>query len=152
MKLRNKTTGWITEDIMIDSNEGEGIIISGICYDKISDIANEWEDFEEPKKKWLITEGGYILGYSPEIKNEGEKIGNCFETKEEAQKAVKKLKAWKRLKDLCQFSFNGIITNSRGKISGVKVAFDERPATFKEQEQAYKDLYLLFGGENDTTE
>ena len=40
-------------------------------------------------------------------------IGNCFDTIEEAEKAVEKLKAWKRLKDK-GFRFTGLSNESIG--------------------------------------
>lgn len=154
MKLRNKKTGWITEDIMMDFSEGEGIVIDGKRYDRISDINNDWEDYEEPSGTyWLDTDKERIVESDLPITDYCFKylreLGLAFTTKEEAEQAVEKLKAWKRLKDLCQISFNGVVTNSKGKVTGVKVVFDEHPVTFDEQEQAFKDLELLFGEEDE---
>ena len=92
MKLRNKKTGEIVE--ATDFN-----IISD--YNSLAELNEEWEDYEE--KGWYITENGEVrenrsLGIVEE-ESEYRKIGNCFRTKEEAEKAVEKLKAWKRLKD-----------------------------------------------------
>ena len=69
--------------------------------------AFEWkyeEDYEEPKVYWYIGDRGEIF---PEAVEEPEhiwhqarkEIGNYFETKEEAEQAVEKLKAWQRLRD-----------------------------------------------------
>lgn len=40
-----------------------------------------------------------IIGYNPEREAYRKSIGNYFETKEEAEKAVERLRAWKKLKD-----------------------------------------------------
>lgn len=62
----------------------------------------EREDYEEPKNHWFIDCDGKIysidrlVGYDL---NKLKEIGNYFETEEEAEKAVEKLKTWKRLKD-----------------------------------------------------
>ena len=64
-------------------------------------------------------------------------IGNYFETKEEAEKAVEKLKAWKRLKDK-GFRFVEYDTEHCG-LSTIYFVYDN--------EIDKKDLDLLFGGE-----
>ena len=65
----------------------------------------EWEDYEEPKNDkmfWIDYDSEVVedttTPFDTDIK-QLKKIGNYFETKEEAEKAVEKLKAWKRLKD-----------------------------------------------------
>jgi hypothetical protein len=72
-------------------------------------------------------------------------IGNYFETKEEAELAVEKLKAWKRLKDkgvkIIGYYCDGE-TNRKGEFSGeVNVTIDVP------QEVDINIFYLLFGGE-----
>ena len=83
-------------------------------YSKLLSSANltaeELKD-EEPKEYWYIeSDGSIIQNHKPTYINhllDGLKfIGNYFETKEEAEKAVEKLKAWKRLKDK-GFRFSG---------------------------------------------
>lgn len=69
----------------------------------ISDMFYNPEPKEEPKDHYYIDYDGDImiveaLDYEPKIKAM-KQIGNYFETEEEAEKAVEKLKAWKRLKD-----------------------------------------------------
>lgn len=108
MKLKNKKTGEIGYLIV-----GKGVdhyVVAddnwNACgkYKSLAELSEDWEDYEEPKKYWYIGDRGEIF---PEIvENPGhiwhqarKEIGNYFETKEEAEKAVKKLKAWKRLKD-----------------------------------------------------
>lgn len=104
------------------------------------------EDYEEPKKRWYITENGEIREFRIALINEKPRdyieIGNYFETKEEAEKAVEKLKAWKRLKD------KGI------KLEGwYDSVGDDHPDNmlFRISEDAWEtdtveDLDLLFGG------
>lgn len=93
MKLRNKRTGEII--ILIDH------IFDN--YNSLAELNEAWEDYQEPKEHW------YIYGAEPlqvdernwnqDFIDELKVIGNYFETEEEAEKAVEKLKAWKRLKD-----------------------------------------------------
>ena len=96
----------------------------------------EWEDYEEPKRMWIIdTMNDRIEDFDIPINSPFNKqIGNYFETKEEAEKAVEKLKAWKRLKD------NGFEF----------ISCSDNDADFK-LENGYEgyiyDLDLLFGGE-----
>ena len=93
MKLRNKKTGEI--------KEVEPITIGG--FRSLAELNEEWEDYKEPKENWFIHDGVGEAMYA-EDKNDcfdraHKKIGNYFDTREEAEKAVEKLKAWKRLKD-----------------------------------------------------
>jgi hypothetical protein len=72
-------------------------------------------------------------------------LGNYFETKEEAEKAVEKLKAWKRLKDKgFRFTFWDMRSGSGkdGHCEGEFVMFSECPDDIETA-----DLDLLFGGE-----
>lgn len=73
-------------------------------YSSIKKFMDEWEDApEEPKGYWHIDSDGELIYESSddgcEFDNDCKVIGNYFETKEEAEKAVDKLKAWKRLRD-----------------------------------------------------
>lgn len=113
MKLRNKKTGVIVDLVqgyIKDSYYGQKIEIKpvaisnkeGYIYDSLAELNSEWEDYEEPKEYWHIfgtnitkTQDGLDEVYDKRNKE----IGNYFESKEEAEKAVEKLKAWKRLKD-----------------------------------------------------
>jgi hypothetical protein len=69
-------------------------------------------------------------------------IGNYFETKEEAEKAVEKLKAWKRLKDK-GFRFNMWTIPEEPKTPHIKLGIE---AEVDVPDSPY-DLELLFGGE-----
>ena len=146
MKLKNKKTGEIKEFALFDGNELQG----GAT---LESLTKEWEDApEEPKEHWCINEFG-----TPEMAGRFNReniydksrklIGNDFETKEEAEKAVEKLKAWKQLKDNCNFRFNGLERDEIGRLLGVKVAFDKAQVTFDTAKRCYEILDLLFGGE-----
>lgn len=68
------------------------------------ELDEKYEDCEEPKEYWCIDWAGGInhitvLDDVDEYEENKKEIGNYFETREEAEKAVEKLKAWKRLKD-----------------------------------------------------
>ena len=133
MKLRNKKTGEIVE--ATDFN-----IISD--YNSLAELNEEWEDYEEPKDYYFIRSESLTIGYSP-ISNtrscrNRKAIGNYFETKEEAEKAVEKLKAFKILKD------NGFKFNAW--YGGSKVISFSIPQEIIGKSTA-KDLNLLFGGE-----
>lgn len=69
-------------------------------------------------------------------------IGNYFETKEEAEKAVEKLKAWERLKDK-GFRFEGF-GEVTGYTNGIAIY-----AKLDNSGDYAEDLDLLFGGEDE---
>lgn len=104
MRLRNKKTGHIIEcsiicsdenlsPRLIESNEGRPITLA--------ELNEEWEDYEENKYYWYIDDMGIpsICSKHHDKTAKRKAIGNYFETREEAEKAEEKLKAWKRLKD-----------------------------------------------------
>ena len=132
MKLQNKKTGKVVEWF----NNTDGIFPNSLA-----ELNEEWEDYEEPKDHYYIDFDGDImiveaLDYEPKIK-EMKQIGNYFETKEEAEKAVEKLKAWKRLKDK-GFRFIDHIDRDTGQ------------GMTRYEWDGYingEDLDLLFGGE-----
>ena len=143
MKIKNKKTGEIVE--ATDFN-----IISE--YNSLAELNEDWEDYEEQKKYWYLTDAGCLCQTS--IHNDKtairKRIGNYFDTKEEAEKAVEKLRAWKRLKDK-GFKFIGV--RGIGKVIDFDipepynhVGFDEYVAS-KDEIEFYDDLLLLFGGE-----
>lgn len=108
MKLRNKKTG----EIVPASNIAVGIGKDGEWYDSLAELNEEWEDYEEPKEFFAISpyrkDGYELFPYDnfEHIYELAKELGIAFETKEEAEKAVEKLKAWKRLKDK-GFRFDG---------------------------------------------
>ena len=153
MKLRNKKTGKIinskellTDEFVIDVfSKDFNYFIS-----KINKIQEEWEDCEEPKEYWYIdTTEGSVVEHTQECfeltDKERKEIGNYFETKEEAERAVEKLKAWKRLKDN-GFEFDGIRLEGSNCLIKTKLK-DNTGVTFNNAQQFYEDVDLLFGGE-----
>ena len=148
MKLRNKKTGEIV-DLSVGtlySNNNGGLInirqfrdsVDTDKYSSLAELNKEWEDYEEPKKYYIYGDS-VLLGTVGDFVEPGFKqIGNWFETKEEAEQAIEKLRALKRLKD-AGFRFDGwqkIIEFNHGNI------------TFKiDGNTNGEDLNLLFGGE-----
>ena len=137
MKLRNKKTGEIGQLHCDDENEGclvwAGDKVSP--YHSISELNEEWEDYEEPKWNWYIDWNG-------EIKQCDNRVGALlkFETEEEAEKAVEKLKAWKRLKDK-GFKFKWWVRTTDNFGDTIEITATSPTMTCSE------DLDLLFGGE-----
>lgn len=144
MKLRNKKTGEIAfpdrqfqEDSLklVCENTGKSYTVK-----TLAKLNEEWEDYEEPKRHWIIdTMNDRVEDFDvPMAFNES--IGNYFGTREEAEKAVEKLKAWKRLKD-AGFKFKGFDWRDRGTIGDYEIY------ARVEGEVCSLDLDLLFGGE-----
>ena len=158
MKLRNKKTGEI-----VDFNKGNfisskdyGFVIykdggRGIEYNSLAEFNEEWEDYEEPKDKgyWYIDDL-CRMRYSSELLDEIDDrpnnwmirklCGNYFDTREEAEKAVEKLKAWKRLKDKgFRFKTWGWDDSSNNEYT-IYFTLDSKTGDAV-------DLDLLFGGE-----
>ena len=133
MKLRNKRTGEIVE--ATDFN-----IISD--YNSLAELNEEWEDYEEPKEYWLITWCGEVdkeTDDGMEVDKDCKVIGNYFSSREEAEQAIEKLKAWKRLKDK---GFKFVDFNRINDCASlIRATFDESWS------EIYDDLDLLFGGE-----
>ena len=120
-------------------------------FSRISELFELFEDYEEPKEYYAIDLQSDIIrwarhSWGEKTTNKIKEIGNYFETKEEAEKAVEKLKAWKRLKDK-GFRFNGKEVFSEGliKIDGVLPALEG--ADNAKRLKIIDDLDLLFGGE-----
>ena len=137
MKLRNKKTGEIVEKYpdRFVINSGEQIR----QYGSLAELNEEWEDYEEPKEFYVVDLDGEILPSDFEDKTikKSKEFGNYFETKEEAEKAVEKLKAWKRLKDK-GFRFIDHLERDSGQ-GMTRYEWDG----YRDKE----DLDLLFGGE-----
>ena len=137
MKLRNKKTG----EIVVF---GEGIVdLNRIGCKNVAEMMEAgWEDYEEPKGYWYINEFGTPTEITHTRENiydkQRKEFGNYFETEEEAEKAVKKLEAWKRLKDK-GFRLSAAVSDS---------FFCLDIYMSGEAYEAIKDdLMLLFGGE-----
>ena len=155
MKLRNKKTG---EMGIINYFDNQSIVIYPIdenwnakgdkkyVYHSLTELNAEWEDYEEPKEYWYIECDGEVysierlIGYDS---NKLKEIGNYFETRTEAEKAVEKLKAWKRLKD------KGISLHLQKQFRGDGIGYSRTISTdfTKDSQEIVKDLDLLFGGE-----
>lgn len=146
MKLRNKKTGEIWT--LTNRNEGTSAVLwvsngsQTHVIESIEELANNFEDYEEPKEHWFIDSGGevvettYITGYDKTILK---KFGNYFETREEAEKVVEKLKAWKRLKD------KGLhVTTFYVEDGSLVIRAKTHNSSGAEN---WDDLDLLFGGE-----
>lgn len=153
MKLKNKKTGEIIEfDAILPIKDVVGDSVAHLEYNSLAELNEEWEDCNKDDSYWYIIEDGTLgrinLSWdTPEQIENHKSIGNYFETNEEAEKAVEKLKAWKQLKDNCNFRFNGLERDERGRLTGVKVEFDKAQVTFDTAKRCYEILTLLFGGE-----
>lgn len=150
MKLKNKKTG----EIIIPSDYTFATYDDGIRYGRhtyysLAELNEMFEDYEEPKDFWYIEPNGVIARIDEwdcctdsdiEIMKV---LGNYFETKEEAEKAVEKLKAWKRLKD------KGISLHLQKQFRGDGIGYSRTIYTdfTKDSQEIVKDLDLLFGGE-----
>lgn len=143
MKLRNKKTGEIIEKMYPNTfviNSGEQVRL----YNSLAELNAEWEDHEEPKKFWYMTAWGDVYEYSQSqfaIKQKQD-IGNYFESEEEAEQAVEKLKAWKRLKDK-GFRFTGWTIDDGLRIS-ICSNIDEEDIYDEDKRKMKPDLDLLF--------
>ena len=151
MKLRNKKTGEIIDiykgTITLHYNQG----IKTIHFKRIEDL-EEWEDYEEPKEYWYYdtTKNGVEKITHLEDKEKDQAIGNYFGTKKEAERAVEKLKAWKRLKDGgFYFTIDAIEDGEyrHNLILRLKCNEEVRYKPIKECEKYRRDIHLIFGGE-----
>ena len=152
MKLRNKKTGKIIDIykgmLTLHYNQGR----KTIHFKRLEDL-EEWEDYEEPKEYFYIyADGNIYKDIQDDVREDNgcKEIGNYFETKEEAEKAVEKLKAWKRL-NKCEFRFEGY--NNRDRANGgdiviyAHVDIPNNNLLEEAQPTMLNDLDLLFGGE-----
>ena len=153
MKLRNKKTGEIgfvytglNGEVKACSEHDEKHKCLG-QYVFLSELNKEWEDYEDGHRVYYITYTGAVGDIlsefiHPEISLKMKQIGNYFETEEEAEKAVEKLKAWKRLKDE-GFRFKTWYGGSKNIDWEITSLENE---TYIPR-QICDDLDLLFGGE-----
>lgn len=147
MKLRNKRTGEI--GYLVVGKGCDYYLVTNddwnACgkYNSLTELNEEWEDYKEGKHYYAITSIKADNGIT-KMKNKhndmtsfDKSIGNYFESKEDAEKAVEKLKAWKRLKA------NGFEFTEWG------VGFDKTLVIKAKytRGQIYDDMNLLFGGE-----
>lgn len=112
---------------------------------------------EGPKEYWYMNYGGRIKATNDANSEEDvarKEIGNYFKTKEEAERAVLKLKAWKRLKDK-GFKFDGWEDlQAKMDIDGLMlfnrdVIDTDNVIGFRmdDYHDCIKDLNICFGGE-----
>ena len=146
MKLRNKKTGEIINVDFVYPETAESFCPNF----KLADFNELFEDYEEPKEYYAIDLQGDIIrwarhSWDEQTTNKIKAIGNYFETKEEAEKAVEKLKAWKRLKDK-GFRFGHWVTVREKKCGKVEFKCDDIRLGFDEAQKFYNDITLLFGG------
>ena len=151
MKLRNKRTGEIYDfkitpdyDDVMSGWKIENKDFGVRYYSHLAELKSEWEDVpEEPKEYWYISAYGNLAktDVMTDLHRGAEEIGNYFETKEEAEKAVERLCAWKRLKDK-GFRFDGydVAHNSNGDLCG-QLFYNAGDYCIEDVE---KDLDLLF--------
>ncbi len=163
MKLRNKKNGDTGYYLHTHRDHKTGVIKVAVLkdgepfsefkphepiydYDNLKELNEEWEDYEEPKTFFTIYYDGTISEFKDgddEQIRDMKTIGNYFETKEEAEKAVEKLKAWKQLKDN-EISFSLEADNG---VPYIKLHSKKERESAEKIMEIYNSLYLLFGGE-----
>lgn len=161
MKLRNKKTGEIGYPYFQNWKEISCVIVDENAiqiakYNSLAELNEEWEDYEGQKEwYWFIEDNGVIQrschyeDLHPTLDKARKDIGNHFSSREEAELAVRKLKAWKRLKgggfEFMSRSYgHDKTTDDTGGWIRFRVnhLYDERYGC-----EVEKDLDLLFGGE-----
>lgn len=155
MQLRNKKTGEIGY-LIASRDNGPYVVTNNEWvnrgeYDSLAELNEEWEDAsEEPKEYWCVDYDGGILSFSVQKETATDKlmksIGNYFSSREEAELAVRKLKAWKRLKDK-GFRFYGWNKGSLLIEQPNNIVFACDDTRIWAWENIQDDLDLLFGGE-----
>lgn len=132
--------------------DGIGFSINGKewKYRSLAELNEEWEDApEEAKRHWYIDTSCNLEIFEniclPEEAVEALKsIGNYFSSKEEAEKAVERLRAWKRLKDkgfrFVEWQQHGI---TEDRVMDGAVYFEDAKNVNR------SDLDLLFSQEDD---
>lgn len=138
MKIKNKRTGEIAAASIINSE-----LVVHYSDGRVERYSLLSEHYEEPKEIYYLTERG-VINSATDMSNFTLKmmkeIGNYFETKEEAEKAVENLKAWKRMKK-CGLRFWDLDTVH------LKIGYSFENYTKEDIPQLKKDLALIFGGE-----
>ena len=145
MKLRNKKTGEIrnavdidmyTDSVYLKVSDGE-FDNETIEYHSLAELNAEWEDYEEPNSG--------IEGIRLNDMISGRHIVEIDFTKvEEAERTVKKLKAWKRLKDKKFMFYEWYKPDGCEPFIVIETNIDLDDV---DNMGLQKDLDLLFGGE-----
>ena len=160
MKLRNRKTGEIVEFRYLQSDHVAPLVLTTrendkpemYSYNSLTEFNEDWEDYEEPKPWWYIDitldvkQGELFLSKHVE---QFKTVGNYFETREEAEKAVGKLKAWKRLKNK---GFRFKLTPATGPLDTIQGKFQieicaDMPSKWFCHNDVIEDLDICFGGE-----
>lgn len=157
MKLRNKKTGEIVELLAKPSfvKRNDDFLQSEVnTFNSLAELNEEWEDYQEPKEYWFVDYDGGIVPFSKMKETATDKsmkqIGNYFETKEEAEQAVEKLKAFKRLKDL-GFRFDGI--RFRGEHNYIEWNIKPKNELTDDEIKEFRDaLQKVFGGKDESNQ
>lgn len=160
MKLRNRKTGEIVEFRYLQSDYVAPLVLTTYKNDKpemysytsLADLNEEWEDYEEPKEYWYLENNGDIDKETYDGDSYEERmieIGNYFDTREEAELTVRKLKAWKRLKDK-GFKFTGYSHYDWNGNESPAIAFEYSDfGKMFDDKQVVADLDLLFSQEDE---
>lgn len=120
-------------------------------YKSIDGFIEDWADpYEEPKEYWFVSDNGYICSCIDDGDSWDEhrkEVGNYFSSREEAEKAVEKLKAVKRLRDK-GFEFDvipalGHCDDKKFDISIIATM----PAKWWCNDKVVDDIHYVFGGE-----
>ena len=120
-------------------------------FSRISELFELFEDYEGPKEYYAIDLQGDTIkwarhSWDEKTTNKIKEIGNYFESKEEAEQAVKKLKAWKRVKrDLVSLHWQRERDGNFSVWGEFKTGNTLRADVFLDNHS--EDLDLLFGGE-----
>lgn len=156
MKLRNKKTGKIheiTEFVPLHDMAKKFVIYSkteghNYAYKNLAELNEEWEDYKESKEAYFITEYGEVFPLnvyeddnSVATVDEYKQIGNYFGSREEAEKAVKKLKAFANLRKR-GLKFNGWDEADRGMVGEFAIYCDAL-----ELDGIERELEIVFGRE-----
>lgn len=151
MKLENKKTGEIGYTAVLRSKAivvmDENAIQLG-SYTSLAELNEEWEDYEEPKEYWYIyADGDIYKDVQDDVRKDNgcKEIGNYFETKEEAEKTVEKLKAWKRLKDTYFVRFD--LDFLKNTLSFTYRIDGTLHSAVNEERIVFEDMKTIFGGE-----
>lgn len=150
MKLKNKKTGGLA-NLIVDKDTLRVKTDAGWAdYDTLAELNEEWEDYEEPKVGYIIDPmeedcvSADDSGYEESDVERAKEVGLWFETEEEAERAVEKLKAWTRLKDLgtelLGWEIRDLPTGGNWQTINVKL-------NVRAKKEPMKLLDLLFGGE-----
>ena len=148
MKLKNKKTGEIAElcskqqfyedktHLFLDTKNGRQY------YHSLAELNAEWED--APEEAIQV----YLEGIQ-EVHSEGGRVFIDYATAKEAELAVRKFKAWKRLKDK---GFRFTLTPGVGSLDITPGKFQieinaDMPAKWFTCDAVQEDLDICFGGE-----